>query len=74
LPVDGDVIDLDTTLVQEFFDVSVRHPSCRYQRTAGRITSGGNRNPANDGDARRIDRARYDWPPIRRRNSVLAVR
>jgi hypothetical protein len=41
-------------------------------RTASKTTSGGNRNPTNDGDSRRrrITRARYDPHPIHQRNSA----
>ena len=39
--VDGHVIDVDTTLGQQFFDVSVESPKRRYQRAAKVITSGG---------------------------------
>jgi hypothetical protein len=40
-------------------------PYRRYQRTANKTTSGGNRKPANDGEAgrrRRSTRARYERP------------
>jgi hypothetical protein len=42
-PVDGDVIDVHAAFGEEFFDISVRQSGRRYDRTAYRITSGGNR-------------------------------
>jgi hypothetical protein len=45
-PEDGDVIDHDASLGQQFLDVPIDRPYRRYQRTASEITSGGNRKPA----------------------------
>jgi hypothetical protein len=45
-PVDGDVIDVDAALGEQFLDVAVGRPKRRYQRTPTTITSGGKRNPA----------------------------
>jgi hypothetical protein len=50
------VIDLDTPLGQQLFDVSVRRRYRRYQRIAITMTSAGNRKPAKaepDGGRRR---------------------
>jgi hypothetical protein len=41
-PVDGDVVDVDAALGEQFFDVAVGQPKRRYQRTASTMTSGGN--------------------------------
>jgi hypothetical protein len=41
------MIDLDPALGQELFHVAIGEPERKYQRTARRITSGGNRKPAN---------------------------
>ena len=43
--VDADVVDLDTTVGEEFLDVAVGQAEARYQRTATTMTSGGKRNP-----------------------------
>jgi hypothetical protein len=54
-----------------------RRTQRRHQRTANKITSGGNRNPANETEALQrqpIVRARYDPHLIRQRNSALNVR
>jgi len=44
--VDGDMVDLDATLSQEFLDVAIDSPKRRYQRTASTMMSGGKRKPA----------------------------
>ena len=44
-PIKRDVIDLNAGLGDEFFPVQVRQPKPQIQRTANRITFGGNRNP-----------------------------
>jgi hypothetical protein len=49
-PIDGHVINGDTVLGQQCFDVTEDRPYRRYQRTAIEITSGGNRKPANTED------------------------
>jgi hypothetical protein len=41
--MDRNVIDLDAAFSEEFFDVAVRDPYRRYQRTASMMTSDGNR-------------------------------
>jgi hypothetical protein len=41
------MVDLDSPLSQEFFEVPVGKSVAQYHRTATRMTSGGNRNPAN---------------------------
>jgi hypothetical protein len=41
------MISLDAPLSEELFEIAVDRPNRRYQRTANRTTSGGNRNPAN---------------------------
>ena len=46
-PVDGDVIDLDTALGQQFLDIAVGQAIARVPRTATTMTSLGNRKPAN---------------------------
>lgn len=51
-PVQGDVIDLDATLCEQLLKVAVRQP--KAQRTANKITSGGNLNPANAAEPRWI--------------------
>jgi hypothetical protein len=51
--VHGDVIDLDPTLHQEFFDIAIGESEPWYQRTARTITSGGNRKPLKPNSPRR---------------------
>ena len=48
--VQRDVIDGDAAFGEEFFEISVREPERRYQRTANMTTSGGKRNPVNAED------------------------
>jgi hypothetical protein len=45
--VDGDVVDPDPALGEQFLDIAVGEPKRRYQRTASTITSGGKQKPAN---------------------------
>jgi hypothetical protein len=42
--VDGDMVDLDAALSQEFLDVAIRQPEAQYQRTASTMMSGGSRS------------------------------
>ncbi len=42
-PIYGDVIDFYPTFGQDLLEVAIDSPYLRYQRTASRITSGGNR-------------------------------
>jgi hypothetical protein len=44
--VDGDMVDLDAALSQEFLDVAIRQPEAQYQRTASTMMSGGKPKPA----------------------------
>jgi hypothetical protein len=46
-PEDGDVIDLDAALGEEFLQIAKREAIDRYQRTATTMMSGGNRKPLN---------------------------
>ena len=46
-PVQGDVVDFDSAFGEELSRSRYDRPNRRYQRTANKITSGGNRKPAN---------------------------
>jgi len=62
------MIDLDAALGQEFLQVAVRQAVAEYQRTASKITSGGNRNPVKpegSGMIGRGQRARFIEPSSR---------
>ena len=54
------MVDLDTTLEQQFLDVAVGQVVAQVQRTATMITSGGNRNPANADRGGRTGRRRFE--------------
>jgi hypothetical protein len=46
-PVEGHVVDVDAAFGEEFLQVAVGEAVAQVPATASRITSGGNRNPAN---------------------------
>jgi len=57
-PVQGDVVDVDAALGQELLESRYDNPYRRYQRTARRITSGGNWKPENAEPGWRTGRSR----------------
>ena len=65
-PVDGDVVNFDSSLCQEFFYISIRQAVAEVPADSQQITSGGNWYPEKEADSaglRRFTRTHSPLPP-----------